>query len=74
MQTPDSIRLIKEEISIISSLIVKGDKKYLEERLDIQLRSLAFLTLNSSEEYQEEIDLLKDHVWALIEKLNRRII
>lgn len=70
----EKIFAIKEEIITISSFLIKGDKYELEIRLDIQLRNLAFLTMIAPGEYQEEIDLIKDHVWALIEKLNRRII
>lgn len=68
------LKTIKGEIISISLLISKGNISDIETRLDVQLRSLALLTLVAPKDYQKEIDFLKDHVWSLIEKINRRII
>ena len=70
---PSKISIIKEEIRIISSFINKKPKHELEERLDRCLMSLGYITINYPEHFHEA-DFLKEHVWALIEKLSRRIV
>lgn len=67
------IELLKEEIITISSFIHKKPKDELQERLDKCLMCLGYITIKYPE-LTEESDFLKEHVWALIEKLSRRII
>jgi hypothetical protein len=70
---PSKISIIKEEIRDISSFINKKPKDELQTRLDRCLMCLGYITINYPEHF-DEADFLKEQVWALIEKLSRRII
>lgn len=74
MDFAGELNRIKKEIKSITLVLNKGHRDDIQTRLDLQLRDLAILTLESPEQHKQEINFLKDHVWALIERLNRKVL